>query len=79
MKVLFITTNNVNDINGGARASQRNLECMQDIYGKDKVEICYVPLVIENGLWGHFKSIFAKFFMCSVCPPLESFSVQTDN
>ena len=79
MKVLFITTNNVNDINGGARASQRNLECMQDIYGKDKVEICYVPPVIDNGLWAHFKSIFAKFFIGSVYPPLESFGVQTDN
>lgn len=42
IKVLFVTTNNIHDINGGAKASLRNLECLRDIYGKENVETCYI-------------------------------------
>ena len=38
MKVLFLTTNDISDFNGGAMASRRNFECLQDIYGSDKVD-----------------------------------------
>ena len=78
MKILFITANDVNDINGGARASQRNLECLQDIYGKSNVEICYVPPITGNkGCWKHVKSVLLKLFSTRVYPSLESFGLNT--
>ena len=77
MKVLFITTNNVNDINGGAKASQRNLECMKDIYGAQHVDILFVPSVEkEKGKWKHIRSSVAKLFTGGVYPPLDSFGVK---
>ena len=76
MKVLFITTNNVNDINGGARASERNLECMQDIYGERNVDVLYIPPTEnEKRKWKCYKSSATKLFTGRVYPPLESFDV----
>ena len=41
MKILFISTNNSSSMYGGAICSQRNLESLQYIYGKENVD-CYI-------------------------------------
>lgn len=76
MKVLFITTNDICDINGGARASQRNLECLQDLYGKENVETCYVKQnIVRKTIVGHFKSLFEKLTTSRVFPSFSDLKI----
>lgn len=77
MRILFVTTNDIHDIHGGAKASSRNLECLQDIYGKNNVEISYIaPQARMAGLLERCKSFVVELTSGRVLPAFSSLKIK---
>lgn len=79
MKVLFITKNDVDDINGGAMASRRNLECIQDIFGKENVVFHLIVTKQQQNLLDRIRNFFGKLFYDKIDPSFSKLGICPDD
>lgn len=75
MKILFLTTNNISDINGGGRASARNVECLEEIYGKGTVEIQQITESGRRTLKQRAASFLRKLLFLRLYPSFKSLGI----